>query len=274
MAAVAAAAILPYVLSGAQTLFGFAQRGASRRRRKRALEKFNYDIPSATEEQVRLAREYASRNGIPGEDVTRARFESDLAGAVSKGERAASTAEEVLGLYGKMFGKKTDFNQQLLEAGSRYKSEQEANLSKSLGLLANAEEQQFYYNKYLPFMSEMGYAADQAQGGSANIASGLQSAYSNWENQWMMDAWERIYKNNGTNDAGASPQMTIPSTSENQLSVEPWMTDSGTWDVSPEIYGSQSKNIDQNYRTPLAPWDADWQQKNPVSYPSSWIKYR
>jgi len=264
------------LLSGAQTAFGVAQRGASNRRRKRALEKFNYNIPSATEEQVRLARENASRNGIPGEDVTRARFESDLAGAVSKGERAASTAEEVLGLYGKMFGKKTDFSQQLLEAGSKYKSEQEANLARSLGLMANAEEQQFYYNKYLPFMSEMGYASDQAQGGAANIASGLQSAYSNWENQWMMDAWKDIYTNDGANGMEANPEMAIPTASENQLSLEPWMSENQMW----EVPSKQPTNTGQyNYlstpeRTPLTPWDADWQQRNPINYPYSWIKYR
>ena len=262
------------LLSGAQTAFGVAQRGASNRRRKRALEKFKYNIPSATEEQVRLARENASRNGIPGEDVTRARFESDLAGAVSKGERAASTAEEVLGLYGKMFGKKADFNQQLLEAGTKYKSEQEANLSRSLGLLANAEEQQFYYNKYLPFMSEMGYASDEAQGGAANIASGLQSAYSNWENQWMMDAWKDIYGNAGMEDMAGGSFPYIAPVQENQLSIDPWMMDSSIWNVSPQDYGTPQNNINVQSRTPLMPWEADWQQKRPITYPYSWIKYR
>jgi len=183
-------------IAGAQTAIGIAQRNEAKKRRKRALAQFNYDIPSATQEQVRLAREYASRSGLPGEDITRARLESDLAGAVSRGEGAASTAEEVLGLYGKMFGQQSDVNRQLLEAGSRYKSEQEANLAKSLGLLAQAEEQQFYYNKYIPFMSNMGYATDQATGGAANIASGLQTAYNSWENEWMMDAWKDIYGGN------------------------------------------------------------------------------
>lgn len=183
-------------LAGAQTAVGIAQRNEAKRRRKRALESFSYDIPSATEEQVRLAREQASRTGLPGEDVTRARMESGMAGAIEKGERGASTAEDVLGLYSNMYGQQTDFNQKLLEAGAKYKSEQEANLAKSLGLMAQAEEQQFYYNKYIPYLSEMGYASDQAQGGAANIASGLQSAYSNWENEWMMDAWKDIYGGN------------------------------------------------------------------------------
>ena len=197
-------------LAAGQTAIGIAQRREANRRRKRALSQLNYDIPSATQEQIRLAREYASRNEIPGADITRGRMESDLAGAVERGERRASTAEEVLGLYGKMLGQKTDINRQLLEAGAKYKSEQEANLNRSLGLLSQAEEQQFYYNKYVPFLSEMGYAGDQAAGGAANVASGLQSAYGAWENQWMMDAWNDIYGN-------AAGQPGVPSKSNSSL---------------------------------------------------------
>lgn len=277
-------------LAAGQTAIGIAQRAAANRRRKRALAQFKYDIPSATQEQVRLAREYASRSGLPGEDITRARLESDLAGAVLKGEGAASTSEEVLGMYGKMFGQKTDINRQLLEAGAKYKSEQEANLARSLGLMANAEEQQFYYNKYVPFMSEMGYAGDQAQGGAANIASGLQTAYSAWENQWMMDAWKDIY---GTNPSaagmveGGNP-MTISPMQDSPLSLEPWATNEQTWNVPEDgSYGYPAPNFDMggymeqpqnNFRGWNMQWNnwqvlPQWQQQNPVNYPARWMKY-
>lgn len=209
-------------IAGAQTAIGLAQRNAAKKRRKRSLAQFDYDIPSATEEQVRLSREYASRSGLPGEDITRARLESDLAGSVSQAEGAASTAEEVLGLYGKMFGQKSDINRQILESGAKYKSEQEMNLAKSLGLLAQAEEQQFYYNKYVPFMSEMGYATDQATGGAANIASGLQTAYSAWENEWMMDAWKDIYGGESASVTGAPSESGLMTNNKKAFLNELW----------------------------------------------------
>lgn len=246
------------IASGAQAAVGLAQRNAARKRRKIALEKMKSKIPSATEEQVRLMRERASRTGLPGEDVTRSRTESQMAGMLERGETAAPTSEEVLGLYANMFGKQTDFNKQLLEAGATYKSQNELELAKSLGLMADAEQQQFYYNKYVPYLAEMGYAGEQAAGGAANVAAGLQGAYSTWENQWMMDQWKDIY-------GSQNPQTTIP----------PAGTTS-TMNDSPMLNATQfsAPSIDTSYRTPLMENTANWQMENPIAYPSAWMKYR
>jgi len=186
---------LPLILSGVQTGLGLLQRGAANNRRRRALENMQYNIPSATKEQVQLAREGASQTGLPGEDITRSRIKSGISSALSRGEAASETSSDVLGLYAQLFGQEMDIEKQILEKGAEYKSNQELQLMKSLGLMSEAENQQFYYNRFVPFMSEMGYASEQAQGGAANIAGGLQTAYGAWLNDWMMDQYQGLNQN-------------------------------------------------------------------------------
>ena len=183
-------AALPFIIGGAQTAIGALQRGGASRRRRKALAGMKHEIPSATEEQLQLARERASRTGLPGEDITRARMESSTAEAISKGESVAETSSDVLGLYQKMLGNKMDMNRKILEAGAQYKSESELQLEKSMGLMADAESQQFYYNKMVPFLSEMQYAGEQSAGGAANIASGVQTAYQGWMNNFMTQQFD------------------------------------------------------------------------------------
>lgn len=213
------------ILSGAQAVMGLAQRAKASKRRKIALAKMKSEVPDATKEQVQLMRERASRSGLPGSDVTRARAESNIAQGVDMGEAAAQTSSDVLGLYSKMFGQKQQFNNQLLESGAQYKSQNELDLSKSLGLMANAEQQQFHYNQYVPFLSEMGYAGEQSQGGAANVAAGLQGAYSNWENQWMADQWKDLYSNsNGSQLPSATGQTSFGMQANNYGNI------GNTWD--------------------------------------------
>lgn len=231
--------VLPFVLAGAQMGLGAIQRSSARNRREKALSELDYDIPSGTTEQVQLARERASRTGLPGEDITRARIDSDTAEALTKAESVARTPEHMLSLYEDLYGRKMDVSREILEQGARYKSENELQLAKSLGMLAEAENQQFYYNRMVPFLSEMGYAGEQAAGGSANIASGLNTAFSTWMNDWSMDQYKDMYSSvygNGT----VAPPAAAPSASpmmapegDPSLGVEPWMTDQGSWAVSP-----------------------------------------
>ncbi len=208
---------LPLIMAGIQTGTGLLQRGAANRRRKAALRKMKYDIPSGVTEQVQMARERASQTGLPGEDIIRCRIESDIAGTIEKGESVAETSQDVLGLYQKMQGSKMDMNRQILEKGAQFKSENELQLMKTMGLMADAENQQFHYNRFVPFLSEMGYAGEQAAGGAANIAGGLQTAYSAWNNQFMMDQFKDIY-----GQGGDTPFQT--GITGNNLNANPWMT--------------------------------------------------
>lgn len=243
-------AALPLIIAGGQALIGAGQRIASSRRRKKALSNMNYEIPSATQEQVNLLRERASRNELPGADTTRSRIESDLAGTMTAAERAATTSQDVLGAYAKMFGQKSNINKQLLEAGVNYKSNNELELTKGLGLLAEAEGQQYYYNKYLPAMSELGYAGDQATGGAANIASGLQTAYGAWENEWMMNQYKEIY---GT-------QEELPAIQQPSGNFDLVQNGVNMWDATkpPTNWGT----------TRPATWSNPWDNTRPMNPPT------
>lgn len=190
---------LQLLLSGLQVGIGGLQRRSAAKRREKALDNLSYDIPDATLQQVELARERASRMGLPGEDITRSRIDSNMATTLSEGESVAETASDVLGLYGRMFARGADVEKEILEKGAAYKDQNELQLQRSLGLLSNAQEQQFYYNKFVPFLSEMGYAGDQSQGGAANIASGLQTAYNAWDNDWMLNMYRQMYGNSQSN---------------------------------------------------------------------------
>lgn len=241
----------------AQAGMGAIQRGSSNKRRRKALAEFDYNISSATKEQMRMARGRASRNGLPGEDITRSRFESDVARSVEKGEGVAETSSDVLGLYQKMQGNKMDLNRQVLEKGAQYKSENELQLMKTMGLMAEAENQQFYYNKMVPFMSEMGYAGDEAAGGSANIASGLQTAYQGWMNNFTTQQFDEQNQVGDGVDIGSDAQTDF-TRQKLEANADQWLTQ------APQAPNELTTPI-----TELNPWDADWQRKNPVQYPPS-----
>ena len=216
-------AAAPLIIGGIQAGIGAIQRRASKRRREKAMEALDYDIPSGITEQVQLAKERASRTGLPGEDVTRSRVDSDIAEAVSKGETVAQTSSDVLGLYQNMYGNKMDMNRQILEKGAQYKSENELQLMKSMGLMAEAENQQFYYNKMVPFLSDMQYAGEQAQGGSANIAGGFQTAYQGWMNNFMTQQFKEQQPPTGDMDFGRNKLNNIAESGKAQ--IPPWQTD-------------------------------------------------
>jgi hypothetical protein len=249
---------LPLIIAGGQALIGAGQRVAANRRRKKALANMNYDIPSATQEQVNLLRQRASRNELPGADTTRSRIESDLAGTMTAAERAATTSQDVLGAYAKMFGQKSNINKQLLEAGANYKSANELELTKGLGLLAEAEGQQFYYNKFVPFLSEMGFAGDQAAGGAANIASGLQTAYNTWENEWMMEQYGKLYGQGDDAVYKPSGNFNLVQNGINRWDTTKPMTNWGT--TRPELWNNRWANTQPKMNTPapqprLRPWE-------------------
>lgn len=269
---------LPLAISAAQTAFGTGQRIAADRRRRRAMDSFRFDIPDATMEQVGLARERASRTGLPGEDITRARLDSDMAGTLQRGESVAQTASDVLGLYGKMFGQKTDTERQLLESGAQYKSQNEMELMRSLGLLADAEAQQFHYNEYIPFLSEMGYAGEQAAGGAANIASGLQGAFQTWNNQFMMDEYSKIFGVGNTGSGGMPVETQFARDSlrsremprmEGQLPQSSSFGDMYQRTPTPPIPGNETFAQNTTGQQGLP----GWQKENPLSYPANWVKY-
>ena len=184
---------VPLIMAGVQTATGAIQRGLAVGRRRRALRDLNYEIPSATREIVQNARERASQTGLPGEDVYRSQQQSEIARTVAKGERVSDSISDVLGLYSKLYQTQTDTNRGLLVQGAQQKDIRERELNQSLGLLAQAQGEQFYYNRMLPVMNELGYATEQAQGGAANIAGGLQTAYSAYLNKFMMDEYSKIY---------------------------------------------------------------------------------
>lgn len=181
-------------IGAAQAGFGAVQRLLAAGRRRRALSNLNYEIPSATKEIVQNARERASQMGLPGEDVYRAQQQAEIARTAAKGERVSDSISDVLGLYSKLYGTQTDANRGLLIQGAQQKDIRERELNQSLGLLAQAQGEQFYYNRILPVMNELGYATEQAQGGAANIQGGLQTAYGAYLNKFMMDEYAKIYK--------------------------------------------------------------------------------
>lgn len=180
-------------IGAAQAGIGGLQRLAANRRRKNALAGFDYEIPSATKEILQSSRERASQSGLPGEETYRAQQQSELARTAAKGERVSDSISDVLGLYSKLYGTQTDANRQLLTQGAEMKDMRERELNQSLGLMAQAQGEQFYYNRVMPLMNELGYATEQAQGGAANIAGGLQTAYGAYLNKFMMDEYANIY---------------------------------------------------------------------------------
>lgn len=227
---------LSLIVGGAQAGIGALQRRAARKRREKALADFNYEIPSAVTEQVQQAKEKASRRGLPGEDITRGRLESDLARTVSKGEGVAETPGDILGLYAKSFGQKGDIATRILEGGAKYQAEREHELTRAMGAMADAQQQQFHYNKYMPFMSEMGFAGQQSMGGAQNIAAGFQTGVGGVMNKMQMDQMKELYGQMNNNnqqpfdwEAYNKSKYALLPAAEEPMGMEDWITDEDIW---------------------------------------------
>jgi hypothetical protein len=171
-----------------------------------------------------------------------------------------------------------DMNRQILERGAQYKSENELQLMKSMGLMAEAEKDQFYYNKVMPFMSEMGYAGEQAAGGSANIAGGLQTAYQGWMNNFMTEQYKGGVNAMTQEDANTQLAMSRKKLDNN---ANQWLTQTPQNEFSTDRYRTKLDPIPGARSPEVEPWMTDgtfpggeWQKDNPISYPPSWLKYK
>ncbi len=181
------------LLGVGQGIYGALQRRAARKRREQALANFRYDIPSAYDTQLQLAQEQASQRGIAGQDLVEAQMERDAAQMLSQGERVSESASDILGLYGQTYAKKQDAYTRMLQMGAQEEARRKAELGRAVNLYADAQQQQFHYNRYLPFLQQMGMAGQQSAAGAQNLAAGLQTAYQGWSDKYMMDAYRDIY---------------------------------------------------------------------------------
>ncbi len=230
--------VVPLVMAGVQAATGAAQRMSANKRRKKAMEDFNYEIPSAVTEQVQMARERASQNQLPGEDIYRSRMESQAAGTLQKGESVSETASDLLGMYAKMFGQKQDANRDIFQKGAEYKSANQQELMRTMGVMAEAENQKFYYNQYMPFLSDMQFATEESQAGAANVAGGLQTAYSAWLTDWQNKTFEKMYGGDKSKDAEwfgqffGSGQQQSPESNQLQWQPQGGRTTSQWWDAT------------------------------------------
>lgn len=172
---------------------GALQRRAARKRREKALENFRYDIPSATNNLVQLAQEQASLRGIPGQDITTSLLQSEQARTLEGGESVAESPSDILGLYAQTYAKAGDTYRKMLEYGEGLRERRQGQLQNAMQQYADAQQQQFHYNRYVPFMAEMGYAGQQSAGGAQNIASGMQTAYGGLTSPWLMNQYKDIY---------------------------------------------------------------------------------
>jgi len=177
-----------------QGAMGVGQMISGNINRRKALDEFSYEIPDATKEQVKIARGLATQRGLPGEDTARALAESKAARTVERGFTTSETASDALGLLSDVHTQTLDFEKEMQIKGAERYDMNQKNLISTLGLLAQAEQEKFYYNEYVPFLSKMGMAGQQMAGGSQNIGGAFQGGLQMGLNEADMKHEKELYE--------------------------------------------------------------------------------
>lgn len=191
----------------AKMIGGAVQRRKARKLRERTMQELDYDIPSGVKSQLEMAQREASLRGMPGQDIAESRLKSGQAETIGRGERVADSVSDLLGLYAQTNKQGQDAYLQMLQYGETERARRQSQLQNAMQKFADAEQQQFHYNRYVPFLANMGMAGQMSQEGGQMISSGLQTGFGALANNWMMNQYKDIYGGAG---GGAGGGATVP----------------------------------------------------------------
>lgn len=165
---------LSLILAGAKTGLGALQAYKGNKAAKSAIRS-EYEIPSAVNEQLKLAKAQALQTQLPGQS----QIESNISGGVQTGIRAAKESGDPVAMMATISALNANQNQaynQLGVQGAQFKQQNMANLQNVLGNYGQYQDKAFGYNKDEPYRNKAAAAEALKGSGIQNIASGLSDA--------------------------------------------------------------------------------------------------
>ena len=221
----------------AQVGFGIADRIKGKRKLKEAtsfFEENKYDIPPAAKASLGVAERQAQGFRLPGEDIRRAQISQATAGGVGAAQQAATSSSDVLSVLSGLYGQQQTAEQNLAISGAERYDANQAQLQKSLGMMAGYEDVEWQQNVLAPYQQMLGQAEAFSSRGGAGIGAGIsgigatgagmmqmqgeQGRFDEWRNYmtggapvtpYMQNQYDRQYLGG---QRGQDPSLNVPRT--------------------------------------------------------------
>lgn len=180
----------------AQLGMGIADRIKGKRKQKEAqsfYEQNKYAIPEAAKGALGVAERQAQGVRLPGEDIRRAQMQQATAGGVGAAQQVATSASDVLGVLGGLYGQQQAGEQGLAIEGARRYDINQQQLQKSLGMMGQYQDIEWQQNVLAPYQQMLGQAETLQTRGAQGIGAGLGAIGGAAAGQMQMAGAERRF---------------------------------------------------------------------------------
>lgn len=196
-----AAVIIAGAAAATKLTVGGIQYAKGRKLAKEAVRP-TYEVPSAVNDQLAIAKAQAQNNRLPGQSQA----ESNISGASQTGIRAAKESGNPAAIMAAISAINANQNQAyqgLATKGAEFQQQNIANLQNTLGNYGQYQDRQFDMNKMQPFRDKAAAAAALQGAGMKNMAGGASDGGG--------IAMQAMGKKDGGGGAGSAKTSTIES---------------------------------------------------------------
>jgi len=135
-------------------------------------ERPTYKMPTQLNQILGISRFMASQRGLPGQDLMQRNLASNTAANV-RAVQETTTGGAGLGAVNQAFGNQQNAQTQLDIAGAGAYQQNLQGLQQSLGMIANAKDQEFEYNQNMPYQRALQNYYQTRMAGVANLFGGF-----------------------------------------------------------------------------------------------------
>jgi len=179
-------------------------------------ERPTYTMPSELNQILGISRFLTSQRGLPGQDLIERKLASNTAANV-KAIQETTTGGAGLGAVNDAFGNQQKATTNLEIAGANAYQNNLAGLQQSLGIVANAKDQEFEYNQNMPYQRALQNYYQTKQSGATNMFGGVQdmvgaagiASQEKQSNKWMDMLYGNGQQSGGTGQSFTPEQIAI-----------------------------------------------------------------
>ncbi len=167
--------IASLALAGGKAIYGGIQTAKGNKLAKQAVRP-TYEIPSAVNDQLKIAKAQALNARLPGQSQA----EENIQGGVQTGIRAAQESGNnpaaIMATISALNANQNEANQGLAVKGAEFQQQNISNLQNTLGNYAQYQDKAFGYNQDEPYKNKAAAAEALKGAGIQNIQSGISDA--------------------------------------------------------------------------------------------------
>jgi len=136
-------------------------------------EQNKYEVPEAAQASLGIGERQAGSYRLPAEDLQRARLAETTSAGVGQARTAAQSSGDVMSFLGDIYGQQQRGEQNIAMSGAERYDRQQSALQQELGRYAGYQEEEFRFNKLLPYMQMLDRAEALGTRGAKYIGQGV-----------------------------------------------------------------------------------------------------